>query len=172
MIFYSGNLEHKQERHKMDKISIAKITPNIFKPQSTENKQSAHSNPFGINFKGNVLAADVFESSKPKETVSSTNPFAQASEKSKLFASAIVGGINSFNNAFKSRMNAIVSFGRQIKENIAQSWEKAKNTEITFDFNALTESIANKFNNPYSVTNLTKRPVTDLEMMLKEELSA
>ena len=156
----------------MDKISIAKITPNIFKPQSTENKQSAHSNPFGINFKGNVLAADVFESSKPKETVSSTNPFAQANEKSKLFASAIVGGINSFNNAFKSRMNAIVSFGRQIKENIAQSWEKAKNTEITFDFNALTESIANKFNNPYSVTNLTKRPVTDLEMMLKEELSA
>lgn len=156
----------------MDKISIAKVTPNIFKTQSSETKQSNHSNPFGINFKGNVLAADVFESSKAKEKEPANNPFAGTTEKSKLFASAIVGSINSFNNSFKSRMNAILSFGRQMKENIANSWEKAKNTEISFDFNALTESIATKFNNPYSVGNLTKRPTTDLEAMLKQEIEA
>lgn len=156
----------------MDKISIAKVTPNIFKTQSSDQKQSNHSNPFGINFKGNVLAADVFESSQAKEKSPVNNPFAGTSEKSKLFASAIVGNINSFNNAFKSRLNAIISFGKQVKENIANSWEKAKNTEISFDFNALTESIASKFNNPYSVNNLTKRPTTDLEAMLREEIEA
>lgn len=82
----------------MDKISIAKVSQNIFKPRSTENNQSAShtSNPFGINFKGNVLAADVFESSAPKESNGANNPFAAAGQKSKLFASAIVGGINSF----------------------------------------------------------------------------
>lgn len=153
----------------MDKISIAKVTTNIFKPQSADSKQSNHSNPFGINFKGNVLAADVFESSKPKEEASAGNPFAGASEKSKLFASAIVGNINSFNNSFKSRMNAIISFGRQVRDNISQSWEKAKNTEITFDFHALADSITNRFNNPYSVSNLTKRPVSELEAMLRQE---
>ena len=160
----------------MDKISIAKVSQNIFKPRSVDNNQSsasAHtSNPFGINFKGNVLAADVFESSAPKESNSSNNPFAMAGKKSKLFASAIVGGINSFNNAFKSRLNAVISFGRQVRDNIAQSWETAKNTEISFDLKGLADSISNKFNNPYSVNNLTKRPVSDLEAMLKQELEA
>ena len=158
----------------MDKISIAKVSQNIFKPRSTENNQSAAhtSNPFGINFKGNVLAADVFESSAPKESNGSNNPFAAAGQKSKLFASAIVGGINSFNEAFKSRMNAVISFGRKVRDNIAQSWETAKNTEISFDVKGLAESISNKFNNPYSVNNHTKRPVSDLESMLKQELEA
>lgn len=52
----------------MDKISIAKVSQNIFKPRSTENNQSAShtSNPFGINFKGNVLAADVLNLLRPK----------------------------------------------------------------------------------------------------------
>ena len=93
-------------------------------------------------------------------------------QKSKLFASAIVGGINSFNEAFKSRMNAVISFGRKVRDNIAQSWETAKNTEISFDVKGLAESISNKFNNPYSVNNLAKRPVADLESMLKQELEA
>ncbi len=163
----------------MDKLSISKISQNIFRTKSSDNNanQPAHTNPFGINFKGNVLTADIFQSSKPKDaSASSTNPFAEsfakASEKSKLFASAIVGNMNSFNNSFKSRMNAVVSFGRQVRDNIAQSWDKAKNTEITFDFNGLTESVTSAFNNPYSVKNLTKRPVADLEEMFKQELGA
>lgn len=155
----------------MDKISIAKVSSNIFnKPSANNQKPQSHSNPFGINFKGNVLAADVFETSKPKEANSSANPFAQVSEKSKLFASAIVGNMNSFNNSFKSRMNAVINFGKQVRENLAQSWEKAKSTEISFDFQALTDSIATKFNNPYSVNNLSKRSVSELEEMLNKEL--
>ena len=102
----------------------------MFKPMSKEERQEVHSNPFGINFKGNVLTSDVFESSKAKETNSSTNPFAAFSSvtnKSKMVASAVVGGMNSFNEAFRSRINSIISFGRQVKDKIANSWEKARN---------------------------------------------
>lgn len=139
------------------------------KPLSKEERQEVHSNPFGINFKGNVLTSDVFESSKAKETTNtaSTNPFAAVSGKSKMVASAFVGGINSFNEAFRSRINSIISFGRQIKDSIANSWEKAKNTEISLDFRTLADSISSKFNNQYSVNNLLKQPVDDLSTMLK-----
>ncbi len=138
------------------------------KPLSKEERQEVHSNPFGINFKGNVLTSDVFESSKKIDANnSSTNPFAAVTGKSKMVASAFVGGINSFNEAFRSRLNSIVSFGRQIKDSIANSWEKAKNTEITLDFRTLADSISSKFNNQYSVNNLLKQPVDDLSAMFK-----
>lgn len=159
----------------MDKIKISQSNFSIFKPMSREERQEVHSNPFGINFKGNVLTSDVFESSKAKETNSSSNPFEQFTKmtnKSKMVASAVVGSMNSFNDAFRSRINSIISFGRQVKENIANSWEKAKNTEITFDFRSLADSIASKFNNQYSVNNLLKQPVDDLGVMFRNEHDA
>ncbi len=157
----------------MDKMKISQTKFGMFKPMSREERQEVHSNPFGINFKGNVLAADVFESSKAKETNSlSSNPFAKMTNKSKMVASAFVGSINSFNEAFRSRVNSIISFGKQIKENIANSWEFAKNTEIKLDFKGLTESIASKFNNQYSVNNLLKQPVDDLGAMFAAEHQA
>ena len=156
----------------MDKMKISTTKFELFRPLSKQERQEVHSNPFGINFKGNVLAADVFESSKAKETNStSSNPFAKISGKSKMIASAMVGSMNSFNEAFRSRINSIISFGRQIKDNIANSWEYAKNTEIKLDFKGLTESIASKFNNKYSVNNLLKQRVDDLGAMLTTELS-
>lgn len=157
----------------MDKIRIEKPKFGMFKPMSKDERQEVHSNPFGINFKGNVLAADVFESSKKKEAEANTsNPFSQINSKSKMAASAIVGSMNSFNEAFRSRLNSIVSFGRQVKENISNSWEKARNTEITLDFKGLAESISSKFNNQYSVSNLLKQPVDDLGAMFRSEHDA
>ncbi len=159
----------------MDNLKITQTKFGMFKPMSKEERQEVHSNPFGINFKGNVLAADVFESSKAKEATeasASTNPFAKMTNKSKMVASAVVGSMNSFNEAFRSRVNSIISFGKQIKDNIVNSWEFAKNTEIKLDFKGLTESIASKFNNQYSVNNLLKRPVDDLgEMFAQEHLA-
>ncbi len=150
------------------KITQSNFT--LFKPLSKEERQEVHSNPFGINFKGNVLTSDVFESSKAKETNNTiSNPFAAVTGKSKMVASAVVGSMNSFNEAFRSRINSIISFGRQVKDTIANSWEKAKNTEITLDFKGLAESISSKFNNQYSVNNLLKRPVDDLHAMFALE---
>lgn len=157
----------------MDKIRIEKPSFGMFKPMSKDERQGTHSNPFGINFKGNVLAADVFESSKKKEAEGvSSNPFASINSKSKMAASAIVGSMNSFNEAFRSRMNSIVSFGRQIKENISSSWERAKNTEISLDFRGLADTISSKFNNPYSVNNLLKQPADELGAMFRGELDS
>ncbi len=156
-------------------MKISQTNFSIFKPMSKEERQEVHSNPFGINFKGNVLTSDVFESTKAKETTNSTNPFdsfTKLTNKSKMVASAFVGGMNSFNEAFRSRINSIISFGRQIKDNLANSWEKAKNTEISLDFKGLMESISSKFDNTYSVNNLLKRPVDDLYTMLAIEHAA
>lgn len=158
----------------MEKLSIGKFNFGVIKSVSATKKQETNqstttSNPFGINFKGNVYAADVFESSKPKE---SSSIMSKATEKTKMFASAIVGNINSFNNSLKSRFNSVISFGRQVKENIAQSWENAKNTNIEFDFNGLKNYISSKFDYSYSVSNLQKKPVSQLEEMLLNELSA
>ena len=150
------------------KITQSNFT--LFKPLSKEERQEVHSNPFGINFKGNVLTSDVFESSKAKEASNNiSNPFAAVTGKSKMVASAVVGSMNSFNEAFRSRINSIISFGRQVKDTIANSWEKAKNTEISLDFKGLAESISSKFNNQYSVNNLLKRPVDDLHAMFALE---
>lgn len=157
----------------MDKMKITQTNFGMFKPMSKTERQETHSNPFGINFKGNVLAADVFESSKTKETnTTSSNPFAQMSDKSKMVASAVVGSMNSFNEAFRSRINSIISFGRKIRDNISSSWEYAKNTEIKLDLKGLTDSITSRFNNQYSVNNLVKQPVDDLGAMFAAEHQA
>ena len=164
----------------MEKLSIGKFNFGVIKQisgtkkQETQQSSSAHSNPFGINFKGNVYAADVFESSKAQSSSSANNNsiLNKASEKAKMFTSSIVGGINSFNNSLKSRFNSVISFGRQVRDNIAQSWENAKNTNIEFDFNGLKDYISSKFDYSYSVSNLQKKPVAQLEEMLLNELSA
>lgn len=157
----------------MDKMKISQTKFGIFKPMSKTERQEAHSNPFGINFKGNVLAADVFESSKAKEiNANGTNPFEKISSKSKMVASAVVGSMNSFNEAFRSRINSVISFGKQIKENLANSWEYAKNTEIKLDFKGLAESVSSMFNNQYSVNNLLKQPVDDIGALFASELGA
>lgn len=156
----------------MEKLSIGKLNFGNFgvaKPVQQDKKQSAHSNPFGINFKGSVIAADVFESTKEKDSASIAE---KASEKTKLFTSAIVGNINSFNSAFKSRINSVISFGKKVQNSILQSWETAKNTRIEFDFDALTKAITSKFDNTYNVNHLVKQPVGDIEQLWLNELQA
>lgn len=154
----------------MTKIQFNTNGVGIFKSLKSENKNSVQghsSNPFGISFKGNVIQADVFQTTTAKE-----NTGIGIREKGKMFMSAVVGNINSFNSAIKSRLNSVVSFGRQVRDNVANWWEQAKNTEITFDLNELSKFVSEKFNNnPYNVNNLTKRPVNELEDMLKAELA-
>ncbi len=126
---------------------------NLQKKNKISNKLTT--NPFGVSFKGNVIQADVFESNKQ-----SSNSIA---EKSKLFASAVVSGINNFNESFKSRMNAVVSFGKKVTSNVFDTIDKIGNTEISFDM----EGIKNKLfpDRQYSVKNLQNKSVDDLKTM-------
>jgi len=154
---------------------MAKITFNtngvgIFKSARTEAKTNAPShstNPFGISFKGNVIQADIFQT-----TANKINAGHMLRERGKMFMSAVVGNINSFNEAIKSRLNSVVSFGRRVKDNVANWWEMAKNTEVTFDMSGLNKFISERFHtNPYGVNNLLKRPVNELEELLRAELA-
>ena len=120
-------------------------------------------NPFGVSFKGNVIQADVFEGA-------SKNNIAQnITEKSKLFASAVVSGINNFNESFKARMNSMVSFGKKITTNVFDTIERIGNTEISFDFNEIKNRLFP--DRQYSVKHLTNQSTSDLRAMW-ESLSA
>lgn len=142
-------------------MQIGKI--NLNTPKSAERTTTANNtttnklatNPFGVSFKGNVIQADVFESAKK-----STNVIA---EKGKLFASAVVSGINNFNESFKSRINAIVSFGKKVTTNIFDTMERIGNTEISFNM----EGIKNRLfpDREYSVKNLSNKSVDELKTM-------
>ena len=136
-------------------LHTAKAAQNTNAQPKTAQKEKLSTNPFGVSFKGNVIQADVFQSTKK-----STGGIA---EKSKLFASAVVSGINNFNESFKSRMNAIVSFGKKVTTNVFDTIEKIGNTEITFDM----DGIKNKLfpDREYSVKNLTNKPVDELKTM-------
>ena len=127
--------------------------------QKKGNTNKLTTNPFGVSFKGNVIQADVFVNEKVNKDKNSNGIV----EKSKLFASAVVSGINNFNESFKSR---IVSFGKKITTDVCDSLERIGNTEISFDM----EGIKNKLfpDRQYSVKNLSKQPVEDLKTMWQE----
>ena len=167
----------------MEKISIKTGRVNIFKPVQQNNEQK-HTNPFGLSFKGNVLQADVFSSSKTK-TTEGTGIGAQIVQKGRAVKSAIVGGINNFNTELKTRfnngINRIVSFGRKLGDSTKNAWRKAKETNYTIDFSGFSESFNGWANmdivdfikgkgREYSVNNLVKRPVSELRTLLHNEL--
>ena len=147
------------------KISLhrTKAAENIAVKKQQQRTSNLTSNPFGVSFKGNVIQADVFETSNKS---SQGNGIV---EKGKLFASAVVGGINNFNESFKSRMNAIVSFGKKITTNVFDTIERIGNTEISFDMTGLKEkfdmsNLKDRLfpDRQYSVKNLAARPVDEL----------
>ena len=115
------------------------------------------SNPFGVSFKGNVIQADVFESTNKKSIAEGV------AERGKLFASAVVSGINNFNESFKSRMNSMVSFGKKITTNVFDTIERIGNTEVSFDMNAIKNGLFP--DRQYSVKNLANKPTEELRDM-------
>ncbi len=130
------------------------------KAKATANTMAANqlaTNPFGVSFKGNVIQADVFESANK------SNLGKDIAERGKLFASAVVSGINNFNESFKSRMNSMVSFGKKVTTNIFDTIERIGNTEITFDMSAMKNRLFP--DRQYSVKNLTNRSTDELREM-------
>ena len=160
---YIREKEEKMQISKIDLSLIRRTTPQKVNGSDTINKNIT--NPFGVSFKGNVIQADVFETKKE-------NPF-DLGEKSKLFASALVSGINNFNASFKARVNSVISFGKKITSDAVEAVKKFGNTEITLDVDAFKDTISNKLfpDRQYSVANLSKKPVSELGSMLQSELA-
>ncbi len=142
-------------------MQISKIgltTKKTIQKNNTEKRLTT--NPFGVSFKGNVIQADVFE------TGNKTSITKNISEKSKLFASAVVSGINSFNESFKSRMNAIVSFGKKVASDTLETLERLGNTEVKINMDGIKDKIFP--DRKYEVKNLSKMPVEELRNMWQD----
>lgn len=104
----------------MANLSVSSIRERIFNTSKHESvTQRNSSNPFAASsFKGNVLTADVFESSNKK--VNNTPNFT-----GKLKASALVGSISGIGEKFQHMINSVVEFGNRIKENVVNGWNKS-----------------------------------------------
>lgn len=111
----------------MANLSIPSIRERLFNTSKHETStQRNSSNPFAASsFKGNVLTADVFESSSKK---SNNN----INFTGKLKASALVGSISGIGERFQNMINSVVAFGNRVKESVVNGWNKLNNIEISF----------------------------------------
>ena len=119
----------------MANLSIPSVRERLFNTSKHETTTQRTTNPFSAStFKGNVLTADVFESSVKKDTPSFTG---------KLKASALVGSISGIGERFQNIINSVVEFGNRIKENVVNGWNKLEGIEISL--NPLKERMANAY---------------------------
>lgn len=150
-------------------MEIKSISQRIFKtsPNKIENA-GAHTNPFGVSFKGNIISADVFEKADNKSKPAfGSNLAARVGERSRLAMSAVVGSINSVNEAFGARIDSIVKFGRRIRENSRKTWEALNNIKIEDGI----KKAGNWINTNYlkiSLDIVNKNDVPVLEKMFEE----
>lgn len=111
----------------MANLSIPSIRERLFNTSKHEQTTQRNStNPFSAtSFKGNVLTADVFESSAKKDEN-------KISASDKLKASAFVGSISGYGERFQNMINSVISFGNRVKENVVNGWNKMNSIEISF----------------------------------------
>lgn len=149
-------------------MEIRSISQKIFgtAPASHENKAN-HTNPFGVNFKGNMITADVF-SSKAEDTQSFTGRI--TGRVNKLVDALRVGSTGAFSR-MSDRFNSTVS---RIRTNAADFWQRARNTEINFGAENLISNVRERFSDmsTHSVSRLSKLPVSDLESELNLAIAA
>lgn len=109
----------------MANLSIPSIRERLFNTSKHEQTtQRNSSNPFAVSsFKGNVLTADVFESSTKQSQPAFTG---------KLKSSALVGSISGIGEKFQNIISSVAQFGARIKENVVNGWNKLNGIEISF----------------------------------------
>ena len=145
-------------------MEIKSISKNFFKtlPSKIEkdcNNHCNHTNPFGVNFKGNMITADVFVKAKSGiiENVSE-----KVSNKSKMLTSTIVGSLNAFNQSMSTRLNSIVSYGKRLGAEVSE----VLNREISMpSINNIKNAVLDRISSMhyYSVPSLKKMGLSDLE---------
>ncbi len=150
----------------MANLSIPSIRERLFNTSKHEQTtQRNNTNPFAAtSFKGNVLTADVFESSTKKNDITPSE---------KLKASALVGSISGYGEKFQHIINSVISFGNRVKENVVNGWNKMNSIEISFApakevMGAFYGSIKDTLNTPMSeifFAGISARAVSKMEDM-------
>lgn len=127
----------------MANLSIPSIRERLFNTSKHEvTTQRNTSNPFAAaSFKGNVLTADVFESSAKKS--------AQPAFTGKLKASALVGSISDMSERFQNIIRSVTAFGNRVKENAINGWNKLNDIEISFS--PLKDMMASAYNSTKNI---------------------
>ncbi len=152
----------------MANLSIPAIRERLFNTSKHENAtQRNSSNPFAASsFKGNVLTADVFESSTKKDD--------QIDFTGKLKASALVGSISGIGEKFQNMINSVVSFGNRMKENVVNGWNKLNELgNIEISFTPAKEKAVSIYNSVKdSVTDLISSGVTSKSVAKMEDMTA
>jgi len=133
----------------MANLSIPAIRERLFNTSKHEQTTQRSTNPFAAStFKGNVLTADVFESSTKQNQPTFTG---------KLKASALVGSISGIGERFQNWINSVVQFGVRVKENVVNGWNKLEGIEISF--NPLKEKMSSAYN---SVKEVMTTPISEI----------
>ena len=130
----------------MANLSVSSIRERIFNTSKHESvTQRNSSNPFAASsFKGNVLTADVFESSTKK---SNNN----INFTGKLKASALVGSISGIGERFQNMISSVVEFGNRIKENVVYGWNKLNDISFEISLAPAKEKAISMYNSAKDV---------------------
>ena len=133
----------------MANLSIPSIRERLFNTSKHEHTTQRSTNPFAASsFKGNVLTADVFESSTKQ---------AQPAFTGKLKASALVGSISGIGERFQNWIDSAVKFGVKIKDSVVNGWNKLEGIEISF--NPLKEKMSSAYN---SIKEVMSTPISEI----------
>jgi hypothetical protein len=140
-------------------MKIKSISGKLFRTNVNKSEnRSNHTNPFGVSFKGNIINADVFEEKKSGLT--------ENTNRGKMLVSTLVGSINAINSSISNRLNSVVNFGRRIGETTRDLWIQARGVDVGA---VLANQLS--FGGANSVSNLQKRPVSELETMFRDRLA-
>lgn len=142
----------------MEKVSISSIGKSIFTPRKTERKST---NPFAATtFKGNVLTADVFATSK------------KPAKQNKLTYSAFVGSINNAFPTFRKITESVIAFGNKIGHSISSTIDKINDFgNIEIDIACVGKTLKSRYESivdNYNVSKLKNYEVSQLESMWKD----
>ena len=152
----------------MANLSIPSIRERLFNTSKHETTtQRNSSNPFAASsFKGNVLTADVFESSAKKND--------QPSFTGKLKASALVGSISGIGERFQNMINSVAAFGNRMKDSVVNGWNKLNELgNIEISFAPAKEKAVSIYNSVKdSVTDLITSGITSKSVAKMEDMTA
>jgi len=154
-------------------MEIKSISRNLLgaKQNNKIENNSNHSNPFGVNYKGNMINADVFSVSfSGAKEKAAEGIAARAKNRVNKFVDAIrVGSMNAFQSL---RLNSIASFGKRIKASATNLWNDINNTFVNIHISSAKNilkpqvSLVN-----YSVNSIRKQSISNVRGMLENIIS-
>lgn len=140
-------------------MEIKSISQKIFR-SAPEKTQSNHTNPFGVNFKGNMINADVFEVSSRGVGKIAETAGKISGKINKLRDAMNIGSINSYLN---NRLNSVVDFGKRIKNSAVNTWNNINETMLRLGVNKEDNKLKFSFSiNNYTKNHMKKKPLADV----------